>query len=79
VIRRDDVQHARLSAEDLDNIALRLRMRSIRGDMTAGAVAEALESVVMRRQLAQMQRDRRASGFMSSTWHRVSAWATTRQ
>ena len=76
---RDDVQHARLSLEDLDDIALRLRMRSIRGDITAGAVAEALESVVTRRQLAQLARERRASGFVSSTWHRMSAWATTRQ
>lgn len=80
MIRRgDELQHARLSVEDLDDIALRLRMRSLRGDLTAGAVAEALESVVVRRQIAQLARERKASGFVSSTWQRVSAWATTRQ
>jgi hypothetical protein len=79
VIRRSDLQHAQLSLEDLDDIALRLRMRSLRGDLTAGAVAKALESVVVRRQHAQLVRDRKSSGFVSSAWQRVSAWAITRQ
>lgn len=74
---RDDVRFARLSPEDLEEIALDLRMRSIHGDATAGAVAEALESVIRRRQLAHERR--MAARFMSSTWQRMASWATTRQ
>lgn len=74
---RDDVRFARLSPEDLEEIALDLRMRSIQGDATAGAVAEALESVIRRRHLAHERR--MAARFVSSTWQRMASWATTRQ
>ncbi|WP_219210432.1 hypothetical protein [Variovorax boronicumulans] len=74
---RDDVRFARLRPEDLEEIALDLRMRSIGGDTTAGAVAEALEAVIRRRHLAQERK--MAAHFMSSTWHRMASWATTRQ
>lgn len=77
MMRRDDVRFARLSNEDLDEIALDLRMRSIDGDTTAGAVAEALESVILRRQLRQLASERKAARFVSSTWHRMASWATT--
>lgn len=77
MMRRDDVRFARLGAEDLEEIALELRMRSIGGDATAGAVADALESVIRRRHLAQERR--MAARFVSSTWHRMASWATTRQ
>lgn len=74
---RDDVRFARLSPEDLEEIALDLRMRSIQGDATAGAVAEALESVIRRRHLAHERK--MAARFVSSTWQRMASWATTRQ
>ena len=75
---RDDARHARLGPEDLEDIALDLRMRSIAGDATAGAVAEALESVIRRRHLANERKA--AARFVSSTWHRMASWAaTTRQ
>lgn len=77
MMRRDDVRFARLGAEDLEEIALDLRMRSIGGDVTAGAVADALESVIRRRHLAQERK--MAARFVSSTWHRMASWATTRQ
>lgn len=77
MIGRDDVRFARLSPEDLEEIALGLRMRSIGGDTTAGAVAEALESVIRRRRLAHERK--MAARFVSSTWQRMAFWATTRQ
>lgn len=78
MMRRDDARFARLRLEDLDEVALGLRMRSIGGDTTAGAVAEALESVILRRQLQQLANERKAAHFVSSTWQRMASWATTR-
>ncbi|MGJ7490355.1 hypothetical protein [Variovorax sp. ZT4R33] len=74
-----DMRAARLSVEDLDNIALRLRLQGMRGDLNAGLVADALDSVVQRRHAAQLARTRRARhGLMSSAWQRVTAWASVR-
>lgn len=69
----------RLSVDDLDHIALGLRLQSVRGDLTAGLVADALDSVVRRRHAAQMARRYvHANSFMSSAWQRVTAWASLR-
>lgn len=76
---RNDARMARLSVEDLDNIAFDLRMKSFRGDVNAGLVADALDSVVRRRHAAELARNRRAApAFVTSAWERVSAWANTK-
>jgi hypothetical protein len=74
-----NLQSSRLSVEDIDQIAFGLRMKGIRGDVNAGLVADALESVARRRHAARMMRSRRHSpGLMSSAWQRVTAWASLR-
>jgi hypothetical protein len=73
------LQPSRLTVEDLDQIAFRLRLQGVRGDLNAGLVADALESVARRRHAARMMRTRRHSnGFVSSAWQRVTAWASLR-
>lgn len=74
-----DLHMTRLSVDDLDHIALGLRLQCVRGDLTAGLVADALDSVVRRRHAAQMaKRYVHANSFMSSAWQRVTAWASLR-
>lgn len=74
-----DLHMTRLSVDDLDHIALGLRLQCVRGDLTAGLVADALDSVVRRRHAAQMaRRYAHANSFMSSAWQRVTAWASLR-
>ena len=70
---------SRLSVEDLDQIAFGLRMQSIRGDVNAGLVADALDSVARRRHAARSARSHHHSkSFMSSAWQRVTDWASLR-
>ena len=74
-----DLHMTRLSVDDLDQIALGLRLQCVRGDLNAGLVADALDSVVRRRHAAQMaRRHAHANNFMSSAWQRVTAWASLR-
>ena len=74
-----DLRMTRLSVDDLDHIALGLRPQCVRGDLNAGLVADALDSVVRRRHAAQRARPRlHANSFMSSAWQRVTAWASLR-
>ena len=78
-LRTPDLRMTRLSVEDLDHIAVGLRRQCVRGDLNAGLVADALESVVRRRHAAQMgRRHAHANNFMSSAWQRVTAWASLR-
>lgn len=74
-----DLRMTRLSVDDLDHIALGLRLQCVRGDLNAGLVADALDSVVRRRHAAQRAQPRlHANSFMSSAWQRVTAWASLR-
>ncbi len=77
--RTPDLRMTHLSVEDLGQIAVGLRRQCVRGDLNAGLVADALESVVRRRHAAQMAPRRRyANNFMTSAWQRVTAWASLR-
>lgn len=74
-----DLRMTRLSVDDLGHIAQGLRLQCVCGDLNAGLVADALDSVVRRRHAAQMARPRlHADNFMSSAWQRVTAWASLR-
>ena len=74
-----DVRMTRLSVDDLDHIALSLRLQCVRGDLNAGLVADALDSVIRRRHAAQMaRRGAHANNFMASAWQRVTDWASLR-
>jgi hypothetical protein len=74
---------ARLSIDDLEELALSWRIRSLRGDATTAAIAEALESVVRSRRAAAYARDRvlamrRALGALAPL-RRAAEWAVSRR
>jgi hypothetical protein len=78
--QRDDIDLTSLSIGDFDDIVLSLRIRSFQGEPTAGAVADAIESVAERRHARRLADERMATGkFVSSTWRLVTAWASTKQ
>ena len=54
----EDLHFARLSIDDLDELARSWRQRAQEGDATSSAVAKALQSVVRQRRAAAAARDR---------------------
>ncbi len=76
----DDVRHARLSVEDLTEIALAWRIEALRGDPTARAVAAALESVVRRRMAMAATRERVLNPRRAfEPLRRATRWALSRR
>lgn len=74
---------ARLSVDDPEEVALSWRIRSLRGDPTTAAIADALESVVRSRRAAAYTRDRvlamRRALATLTPLRRAAEWAVSRR
>lgn len=69
---------ARLNESHLSDIAQSLRNRSHDGDMTAGAIADAVESVIRVRCDANFLRQRSPAVRVQRALRRVAGWAVAR-
>ncbi|MGJ7580505.1 hypothetical protein ACSFA3_10025 [Variovorax sp. RHLX14] len=69
---------ARLSESHLSDIAQSFRNRSHDGDMTAGAIADAVESVIRVRCDANVIRQRSPAVRVQRVLRRVAGWAVAR-
>lgn len=71
---------ARLSVDDLSDIALQWRLRALRGDPTTTAIAEALESVVRQRRADILARARvLAAKNALASFRKAAVWAVSRR
>lgn len=76
----EDLHLARLSIEDLNELALSWRLRALHGDATTAAIAAAIESVVQQRRAAVAARERVLAA--RRTWsplRRAAEWAVSRR
>jgi hypothetical protein len=74
----DKRSFARLSEEHLSDIAESFRYRSQHGDLTAGAIADAVESVIRVRCDANVIRQRSPVVRVRRALRRVAGWAVAR-
>lgn len=76
----EDLHLARLSIEDLHELALSWRLRALQGDATTAAVAAAIESVVQQRRAAVAARERVLAARRAwSPLRRAAEWAVSRR
>ena len=75
----DKLHHARLSVDDLSQIAAGWRVRAEAGDSVAKAIADAMESVVRQRQAAALVRERISTARRAwAPLARAADWAISR-
>ncbi|WP_076997166.1 hypothetical protein [Variovorax sp. KK3] len=78
--QEDDLRFARLSSDDLEQVAQALRDHALRGDPAAALVAMAIESVARQRRAAAIVRERVVAA--RSAWsplRRAAEWAVSRR
>jgi hypothetical protein len=76
----DDLHLARLSIDDLNQIALEWRLRALQGDKTVSAIAEAMETVVRQRRSVALARERVLTARRAwAPLRKAAEWAVSRR